>query len=222
MSAGWAAFGQAAANVLGSAASAALSYGSAKKLQEDAQQFATSFYEQRYQRMMADMRKAGLNPILAYKTGAPGGPGAGLASAGQLGSELPTSGTKVLQARLLAEQTRAAAADAQAREAALPELRARAQWAADHPELIMQREAAQVRATTGSNVIDQAKGAAIQGGASPQTKSFYEDTLKPMANDIWNWIWPNQPTGAQPNAPSNQYQPTQPTPDRGPYWQKHK
>ncbi len=59
---------------------AAAQYASAKALQEDAQKFQVSFYEQRYQRQMADMRLAGLNPILSYKTGVPGGTTAGIAS----------------------------------------------------------------------------------------------------------------------------------------------
>lgn len=70
--------GAAIGGILGGAAS----YFSAKALQEDAQQFTTSFYKQRYQRQMADMRKAGLNPILSYRSGVPGTAASGIASAG--------------------------------------------------------------------------------------------------------------------------------------------
>lgn len=73
-----AAIGGALGGILGAAGS----YFSAKALQEDAQKFTTSFYKQRYQRQMKDMREAGLNPILAYKTGVPGTASAGIASAG--------------------------------------------------------------------------------------------------------------------------------------------
>lgn len=64
------------------------SFGSAKALQEDSQQFQTSFYKQRYQRQLEDMRKAGLNPILSYQTGVPGTAGGGIASAGGLSTAL--------------------------------------------------------------------------------------------------------------------------------------
>lgn len=47
----------------------------AKAESERMREFSRSMYEHRYQWQMEDMRKAGLNPILAYKTGAPGGPG---------------------------------------------------------------------------------------------------------------------------------------------------
>lgn len=78
---GWAAAIGAAASI-GSSISA---YASAKKLQEDAQQFQTSFYKQRYQRQMEDMREAGLNPLLAYKTGVGPGTSAGIASTSGVG-----------------------------------------------------------------------------------------------------------------------------------------
>jgi len=74
--------GSALGGVFGGAAGGIGQYASAKALQEDAQQFQTSFYKQRYQRQMEDMRAAGLNPILAYKTGVPGTASASIASAG--------------------------------------------------------------------------------------------------------------------------------------------
>lgn len=75
---GGAAFGGGIGQALGTVAT----FFTAKLLQEDAQQFQTSFYKQRYQRQMEDMRLAGLNPILAYKTGVPGTAGGGIASGG--------------------------------------------------------------------------------------------------------------------------------------------
>ena len=72
----------------GGAAGAAMAYTSAKLLQEDAQQFQTSFYKQRYQRQMEDMRSAGLNPILSYKSGVPGGATGSIASAGGIASSI--------------------------------------------------------------------------------------------------------------------------------------
>lgn len=50
--------------LLGAGASAGLSYLMAK----DAREAQREAYQNRYQWMMQDMRKAGLNPILAYKT----------------------------------------------------------------------------------------------------------------------------------------------------------
>lgn len=76
------------AGALGGLLGGAISAGVAKALQEDAQQFQTSFYKQRYQRQMADMRKAGLNPILSYRTGVPGTASAGIASAGGIASAI--------------------------------------------------------------------------------------------------------------------------------------
>lgn len=50
---------------------------SARKAQkaeaERNREFQRSFYQHRYQWQMEDMRRAGLNPILSYKMGAPGG-----------------------------------------------------------------------------------------------------------------------------------------------------
>jgi len=68
--------------IAGAGISSGLSYLNSKLLQEDAQRFATSFDKQRYQRQMEDMRTAGLNPILSYRTGAPGAGGAGIAGQG--------------------------------------------------------------------------------------------------------------------------------------------
>lgn len=71
--------------IIGGLLGGAIQSGVSKALQEDAQQYATSFYKQRYQRQMIDMRKAGLNPILSYRTGAPGtAGGTGIASAAGL------------------------------------------------------------------------------------------------------------------------------------------
>lgn len=61
----------------GSAISAAASFA----LQEDAQKFAKGMYKHRYRYTMADMRKAGLNPILAYSQGVGGGVSAPMGSA---------------------------------------------------------------------------------------------------------------------------------------------
>lgn len=106
--------------LVGGAAGGALSYFTAKALQEDAQQYATNFYERRYQRQMEDMRKAGLNPILSYRTGAPGQGGAqGIASAGGIAQSISggvqagakateavsAKGVRAEQEKLLREQT---------------------------------------------------------------------------------------------------------------------
>lgn len=61
----------------GGLASAAMS----KWLQEDAQDFAKQMYTHRYQYTMKDMRKAGLNPILAYSQGVGGGVSAPMGAA---------------------------------------------------------------------------------------------------------------------------------------------
>lgn len=74
--------GAAIGAIAGAGISSGLSFLTSKALQEDAQQFQTNFYKNRYQRQMEDMRKAGLNPILSYRTGAPGSGGAGIASQG--------------------------------------------------------------------------------------------------------------------------------------------
>ncbi len=100
------------------AASSALNFAFSKALQEDAQQFQTSFYKQRYQRQMADMRKAGLNPILSYRTGVPGMAGggiagitggAGLAQSAEAGARVTRIGT---EKKLIAQQTQTSAAQA--------------------------------------------------------------------------------------------------------------
>ena len=60
-----------------------------------------------YQRAMKDMRKAGLNPILAYKTGGAGsGSGAGIPAVNTLAGAANEAGTAVSSA-LAAKQTKA-------------------------------------------------------------------------------------------------------------------
>lgn len=61
----------------GGLASAAASFA----LQEDAQKFAKGMYKHRYRYTMDDMRKAGLNPILAYSQGVGGGVSAPMGNA---------------------------------------------------------------------------------------------------------------------------------------------
>lgn len=64
--------GAAAIGAAGSLAGAALNYSSA----QDAMKFSKDAYQHRYQWSMNDMRKAGLNPIFAYKgigSGSPSG-----------------------------------------------------------------------------------------------------------------------------------------------------
>ena len=70
----------AGASILGSGIGAFGSAKAAKAQKAEAErnrQHQTSMYMHRYQWQMEDMRKAGLNPILSYKTGAPGGTGGG-------------------------------------------------------------------------------------------------------------------------------------------------
>lgn len=55
----------------------ALANRASRESQEVAMRHARTMYQKRYQWQMEDMRKAGLNPILSYQTGAPGGGGVG-------------------------------------------------------------------------------------------------------------------------------------------------
>ncbi len=67
----------AGANLASSALSlygASLQNKAAKRAAQKQMDFQREMYSTRYQMQMTDMRKAGLNPILSYKTGAPGGP----------------------------------------------------------------------------------------------------------------------------------------------------
>ncbi len=99
-------------------ANSAIQFAFNKALQEDAQQFQTNFYKKRYQRQMADMRKAGLNPILSYRTGVPGMAGGGIASitggagiaqSAEAGAKIGRIGT---EKDLLRQQTATSAAQA--------------------------------------------------------------------------------------------------------------
>ena len=58
-----------------------LQQSSARSQASAAQQFSERAYRNRYQWQMEDMRRAGLNPILAYKQGAPAGPSGVMAPA---------------------------------------------------------------------------------------------------------------------------------------------
>ncbi len=61
--------------VIGGGITSGVQAGESKKQRD----WATKMYKRRYQYTMADMRAAGLNPILAYQTGV-GGPGGGAAA----------------------------------------------------------------------------------------------------------------------------------------------
>ncbi len=172
---------------------AAAQYASAKSLQEDAQKFQTEFYKQRYQRQMEDMRKAGLNPILSYKTGVPGGTTAGIASTSGIASAIgegidrPVKMAQEWSAKKLKDK-QAQAADAQtgmysalgakaafegeATAATLPRLRALAGWDMAHPSQIHDQRAAQTRAITGDRATDQAIGFGLN--AITSGKSAFE------------------------------------------------
>jgi len=97
ISAGVGALGGAAIGAAGSLAGSALNYASA----QDAMKFSERSYKHRYQWTMADMRKAGLNPIFAYKgigTGSPAGvsanfnnPLSGAATGAKAGYDIATA-----------------------------------------------------------------------------------------------------------------------------------
>ena len=76
---GWGAVAQIGTDIASSALQAHLSL----KMQQRAFTQQNRFFKQRYQRTMVDMRKAGLNPILAYRQGA--GSGAPAAGGGGIG-----------------------------------------------------------------------------------------------------------------------------------------
>lgn len=95
--------GAAAGNVGGGIASAVMAKRQAKKQRK----FQERMSNTQYQRAMADMRKAGLNPILAYQQGGAGTPSGGQASIPNLsdiGSKSVTTGlaAKRLEAELSA------------------------------------------------------------------------------------------------------------------------
>lgn len=85
----------------GTAASAALSARQAKKQRE----FQKDMYQHRYQYQMDDMRKAGLNPILAYKQTPPGGPGGAMGQVGDFGDTINTSRKTSAEVKLKGKQT---------------------------------------------------------------------------------------------------------------------
>lgn len=64
----------------------------AKSRQHDAQQFSEDMFKARYQMTVADMKKAGLNPMLAYMQGGGNSPGSSAASASE-----SSVGTRALQ-----------------------------------------------------------------------------------------------------------------------------
>lgn len=55
----------------------ALANRASRQSQQEAIDAQKHFYKNRYRWQMADMARAGLNPILSYQQGAPGGPGVG-------------------------------------------------------------------------------------------------------------------------------------------------
>lgn len=111
--AGWAAAGSAIAGIGSGIASAMASARQARK-QRDWQK---KMYQHRYQYTMDDMRRAGLNPILAYRQGVGGGVPSGamgrvpdLAASGAAGAAAGTKGSLATKQRKLVEQQTATSA----------------------------------------------------------------------------------------------------------------
>lgn len=94
MSSGWAAAAQAAMQLVDTGLDVGMGLWSANQAKKEAsknRQFQYDMYTQRYQYTMADMKKAGLNPMLAYQQGG----GAGLpGSQANIPAIKPSSGAK--------------------------------------------------------------------------------------------------------------------------------
>lgn len=98
------------AGVAASAIGGAISFGASaytaekqSKLGKDNQRFQKMMEETRYQRTMDDMRKAGLNPMLAYQQGGGSGASGGIASQVDAGAAVSggmSSGAKVAEATI--------------------------------------------------------------------------------------------------------------------------
>lgn len=109
------------AGIAGSAASAVMSNKQARRNRRFQERMAKT----KYQYTMEDMKKAGLNPILAYKQGAGGTPGGAMApvpmdigsTAAKGVSEGPKGAVALVQRKLMGEQTSAARAQAAASNA---------------------------------------------------------------------------------------------------------
>ena len=76
----------------------------ARRMMQRQQDFQERMYRNRYQYQMADMRAAGLNPILAYSQGPPGAPSGASAiqplnEMGAIGAELGRGVSSAIQAR---------------------------------------------------------------------------------------------------------------------------
>ena len=118
---------------------------SAREAAQDQMQFQKTMFQHRYQWTMRDMKKAGLNPILAYKQGGGGTPGgssytpANVGAAATQGAAAASSSAVALRRNmeevkniaadtaLKADLSNAAIADANAKNAAAIEAGARTQ-----------------------------------------------------------------------------------------------
>lgn len=154
-----------AAGIFGGAIQAGVS----KALQEDQQKFQTNFYKMRYQRQMEDMRRAGLNPILSYQTGVPGGTAgggigssAGIAQAIAQSFETPSKIKKQKSGQDLdVANARLQHANAKLAELRLPAAEATAAYDLANPQSIQHMRAAEIRQTTGDRPVDQILGGGI-------------------------------------------------------------
>lgn len=85
---GWAAFGSAAGSAVGSLAGSALTAVMADRQAHKTRKFLRQMRRTAYQTTMADMKDAGLNPILAYKTGPTNVSGAPMAPTPNFGDSM--------------------------------------------------------------------------------------------------------------------------------------
>ena len=102
--------------MVGDLAGTALQNAMSKNAQQRAMRFAKKMYQHRYQYTMEDLRRAGLNPVLAGQLGGGSAPGAPSYS-----TQAPTLGSTAVQqvreARMAKEQLRNLKADRELKEA---------------------------------------------------------------------------------------------------------
>lgn len=180
------------ASLAGNLISGGLNFASAK----DAQAFAKKMYTNRFQWMMKDMRKAGLNPILAYREAGPGVPSA----SGQATFPDPLSGAGSAARQMILDKASLANvnADTQQKAAMARKVGYEAMITkAEVPKAVMKEEVSTDLLGEAQKLYNRFKGWLAPGERSSAREPMAPAPMVPDFSDVrsgssTDWFFPKQ------------------------------